>query len=74
VVLESERGLLAGALVEVSVAAEDECAAVGMAHLLGDDLDVASAAIISEAPVWRRSWKVSSGLPAWRAAGLKTRA
>jgi hypothetical protein len=30
------------------------------------------AAIMSDAPVWRRSWKVSSGMPAARAAGLKT--
>jgi hypothetical protein len=28
---------------------------------------------MSEAPVWRRSWNVSSGIPAARAAGLKAR-
>src|SRR6266498_1623279 len=42
VLLERERSLLSGALVEVAVTFEDERAAVGVAHLLGDHLDVAA--------------------------------
>ena len=39
--LEDRRRLQASPLVEMAVAAEDEAAAVGVAHLLGDHLDVA---------------------------------